>query len=214
MSNYGFIPINPQNNNLPGNANNININVDNQNINENSPKLTNTEESERSKELKKEITKLVSLYPQLKLRSTFQILEKLNQCSEEQLENMLTNAQIDINAQNGTPGADALLTVIGAIVDNQIPGFHEEVHKDMKLHNDVELLIQSLIGVLGFYGSIPLRMFGCAQRATLKRKGFDLPENNSKENDASKTKKSKTNQNTPQNINTTTTNTTDTTNTS
>ena len=167
MSNFGFTSFTGLgNDNPPGPSQPITPNLFSLNSNNNAPSTAPLQpESDDMLALKKQISDIVSRYPNIQLRSTFKLLEKLNHLTEEELINMLRNAQNDIAALNGTPGADFILSFIGALGDNYIPGFLEECMNDTVLQQDIENQIFNMVGVLGPTATIPLRMAGCASRA-------------------------------------------------
>ncbi len=166
MQNFGFTSFSTPQPTVPSTPGitNPNYNPALFNINEQEPKEGQVETPEML-EIKKQITAIVSRYPNIQLRSTFKLLEKLNNLSQEELNNMLTNAQNDIAQLNGTPGADFILSFIGSLGDQYVPGFMEECMNDVILQRDIENQIFNYVGIMGPTATIPLRVAGCASRA-------------------------------------------------
>ncbi len=149
--------------------------------------------------LKKELSALVGRYPKIQLRSTFKLLEKLDGCSKEELENMLLNANNDIAILSGTPGAEIILSNAGAAMEVYIPCIEEELMKDQYLMQDIENVIFSYIGIMGPMLNIPLRVMSAVTRARKRShepedEGDSAKRDTGNIDDLPRTKKSKSTQ--------------------
>ncbi len=125
----------------------------------------------KCRDLKEKISKLLARHPNLQLRSSIKLLDKLEDCTEEQLENMLLNAQNDVSLLHGTPAALLIINFFGSLIDKYfVPGFLEECLLDDELKRDIETELFDKIGVLNSFYSIPMRTAANAMKASEKNK--------------------------------------------
>lgn len=146
--------------------------------------------------LKEKISRLLARHPSLQLRSSIKLLDKLEDCTEEQLENMLINAQNDVALVHGTPAAVMLINFFGSLIDTYfVPGFLEECMGDEDLKKDIETELFDKIGVLDPRFTIPLRTAANVLKAREKgvkrrtdlREMYNTPPKPTEEEDAKET---------------------------
>jgi hypothetical protein len=106
------------------------------------------EESEESKALKKEILKLVARYPKLELRTSKEIMDKLNEMGEDELRIIRDNCVNDLAEMRGTPVASFVVFLITQPVDWKLPGYTDQCLSDIELKRDVETELIMLLGDL------------------------------------------------------------------
>jgi hypothetical protein len=88
---------------------------------------------------RQQINRLLCRYPALKLRSSKATLKLLDQYDEEELDNIMTNAQNDLAAIRGAPMADFLISLGASLIDKLVlPGYLDRCRADAELRNDVE----------------------------------------------------------------------------
>ena len=117
-------------------------------------------ETTTMKELKKNICKVLSRYPTLVPRSSNLILEKLNEMSEGDLENVYQNCLNDLIEIRGTPVAKFSIFILTTFIDSKfLPGFTDECMRDLELKRDIEAEIINLLGELNNRINIVFRFF-------------------------------------------------------
>lgn len=110
-------------------------------------------QNEKTKKLKQQINRIVLQYPQLQIRCSSELIKKLDQYSEEDLQNIFMNAINDVTTLRGTPSAECFLLPT-KMVDSFVPGYSEVCKKDEPLKRDIELLWLEWVGYLGTIGNI------------------------------------------------------------
>lgn len=131
------------------------------------------EESEASKQYKKEIIRILSKYPDVQLRTSKQIMDRLEEMPEEELLNVRDNCIADLQEIRGSPAASFLLFGITQPVDWKMPGYTECCLRDEELLRSVDLEIINTLGDLGNRMYIFFRLLNNAYSTWRKNKGED-----------------------------------------
>lgn len=129
------------------------------------------EESEQSKALKKEILKLVARYPKLELRTSKEIMNKLNEMGEDELVIIRDNCINDLAEMRGTPVASFVVFLMTQPVDWKLPGYTDQCLSDIELKRDVETEIIMLLGDLSNRINIFFRLLNNAYITWKKSRG-------------------------------------------
>lgn len=121
--------------------------------------------------LRAKIARLVSSYPEIKLRSTSAMMDQLKFLDAEELQNVYSNAIIDLEKIRGTPSAEAILTAICTPIDIYFPGYMDECLRDADLKRDVEAEVINWLGEPGARSNICFRLvnnaYNCWKRAKM-----------------------------------------------
>jgi hypothetical protein len=107
------------------------------------------EESAAAKQYKSEINKLLSQYPELELRNSNQIMERLAHMNEDELRNVRDNCINDLIEIRGSPAAAFTIFAMTAPVNFTLPGYTNRCLRDRDLAKSVDLEIISLLGAVG-----------------------------------------------------------------
>jgi hypothetical protein len=99
--------------------------------------------------LRDQINKLLCRYPELAIRSSVATMEELKKYDEEELRNILQNANNDLLDIRGMPAADMVLHMLTSIVERWIPGYMERCLNDYELKRDTESEMAMLLGPTG-----------------------------------------------------------------
>lgn len=129
------------------------------------------EESEESKALKKEILKLVARYPKLELRTSKEIMNKLNEMGEDELRIIRDNCVNDLAELRGTPVASFVVFLMTQPVEWKLPGYTDQCMSDIELKRDVETEIILVLGDLSNRINIFFRLLNNAYITWKKSKG-------------------------------------------
>lgn len=130
------------------------------------------EESEESKQLKKDILRMVARYPSLELRTSKLIMDKLNEMDEDELRMVRDNCMNDLAEKRGTPVSAFVLFCITQPIDYQfLPGYTEQCMSDIELKRDVETEMISIFGDLSNRVNIFFRLLNNAYITWKKLKG-------------------------------------------
>lgn len=130
------------------------------------------EESEESKQLKKEILRYVSRYPQLQLRTSRQIMERLNEMDEDELKIVRDHCITDLSDIRGSPVASSVIFAVTKPIDvTFLEGYTEQCLSDIELKRDVETEIISILGDLSNRINIFFRLLNNAYITWKKNRG-------------------------------------------
>ncbi len=137
------------------------------------------EESEESKALKKEIVRIIARYPQLILRTSKQIMDKLNEMGEDELRIVRDNCLNDLVEIRGSPASSFVLFCITRPVDAYLlPGYTDQCLSDTELQRDVETEMIALLGELSNRINIFFRLINNAYITWKKNRGETFPDIN------------------------------------
>lgn len=123
--------------------------------------------------IRAKIARLLSSYPSIKLRSTYAMMDQLRSLDLAELQNVYTNAIIDLEQVRGTPSAEALLTAICTPVDLYFPGYLQECMMDQDLKRDVEAEVINWLGEPGAKSNICFRLVNNAYNCYKRARGID-----------------------------------------
>lgn len=129
------------------------------------------EESEESKTLKREILRYVARYPKLELRTSKQIMSRLDEMEEDELRIVRDNCVTDLSEIRGAPVASFAIFAITKPVDMSLPGYTEQCLQDVELKRDVETELINILGELGNRINIFFRLLNNAYITWKKRRG-------------------------------------------
>jgi len=116
-----------------------------------------------TKLLRQNINRMLCRFPQLKLRTSISTMRELEKYDEEELHNILTNAQNDLATLRGAPMADCLVFLTAGLVDRYaLPGYLERCMADEELKQDVEAEATLMFGVCGNRANIAFRLLNNA----------------------------------------------------
>ncbi len=132
----------------------------------------NEEEAAEREQLIGELLQMVSRYPQLKLRSSNELLERLKHFTLEQLRNVHFNASNDISELRGTPCATTVL--LGTVyLDRYLPHYSDICLADVELKRDIENEVVDFFGYFGAGVNILFRLVNNAIVAKQRAAGYE-----------------------------------------
>lgn len=111
---------------------------------------------------REQINRLLCRYPQLRLRSSKNLMAGLMQHDEEELNNIMENAQNDLMAIRGAPMADLAINVVCGGIDRYLEGFLERCRNDSELQHDVQSEATLLFGGCSARANIAFRLLNNA----------------------------------------------------
>ena len=123
--------------------------------------------------LKREISKLLCQYPKLTIRSSNEVMGKLDELSHEELKNVYQNCLNDVTQLRGNPVATGIIHILTTYLNNRyIKGFTEECLKDEELKRNIDLEYTRLIGDASSRFIIVLQLINNAYNAMVKSNGW------------------------------------------
>lgn len=123
----------------------------------------NEEEEKNAKDpecikLRAQICRILSRYPDIKLRTSSKVEQSLLRFNSNELSNIYTNCINDLQSIRGTPSADLIIYTFAGYVDNNyIPGYLEACLNDVELQRDIEGELEVITSWLGPKINIALR---------------------------------------------------------
>ncbi len=145
------------------------------------------EDNPESQRIRETIQLLLCRYPQLQIRSTNLIMEKLKEYDTEQLKDIYRNAINDVTQLNGMPAPHACITLVTKPIDNKVPGYTQKCLNDNELKKDIEIELVQILGHIGNRANIVFRLinnlyetmreltFGNTQHVVLNQSNWTAP---------------------------------------